>query len=951
MENVADVYTLSPIQQGMLFHTIADPDSGVCIEQICCCLSGEFDLDRFQMAWSTLVSKHAALRTIFLWEGLEQPLQVVREQVDIPWQIEDWRAHDQTEIDRRMTEFLAADRASGFDLSHAPLIRMTLVRTANDRHQFIWSFHHLLADGWSVALLLKEVFELYERPDVDTTQQSAEPLAYRQFIEYLDQAPMDRAEQFWRSQLAGFTAPNQFLQAHQTHKPGMTSQGSYRRQMRSLTASQTASLKGLARTNKVTLNALVLAAWAIIVSRYSGDTDVVFGRTVAGRSPTLPNIEAAVGLFINTLPLRLTIDERRLSVFLASIQQQQMAINEYEFSPLSQVQKWSEIPRGMALFESIVVFENYPALDNAAASGRQLTATNFEFLEQSNYPLAVIVVPEDEIQLLLIHDSRLFPESFCEQLLEHVEQALSDFLAHNDWKINEFPCLTAADAKALETLNDTTRDAIETRPVFRLIEEQVLATPDAPAVQSQGLVLTYADLNNQADQLATRLMTSGAKVSDRIGLAVNRGHDLVLGILAIHKVGAAYVPLDPQYPDRHLHFICEDADLKLIVSNRETAPHLPESLSTIRVCIIDSPEDSNDAQASTPPTPLNDSELSQEAAYLIYTSGSQGQPKGVVVSHANLTHSTLARRSFYQETVDSFLLVSSFAFDSSVVGIFWTLADGGKLVLPAPGQEKELHALTELIDSAGVSHMLALPSLYTLLCTENDPQQLQSLKTVIVAGEACDRSTVEHHFSANPGARLFNEYGPTEASVWCIAAQLTLENTQLSVPIGQPIDNTHAYILNSREQQVPLGVPGELAISGKGVVEGYRNRPELTRERFLRNPFEGAGSTLYKTGDLVYLREDGMIVFAGRADDQVKVRGYRIEPGEIEAQLRANPAIADAAVVIESIESATHSQNLVSTDQLLEQLEAVGPTRAKQLLDDLLDIPEHEIDQHLGTAQ
>ncbi len=951
MDNVADVYTLSPIQQGMLFHTISEPGSGVCIEQICCQLSGALDVPRFQSAWDQLVARYAALRTIFLWEGLDEPLQVVREETALAWTILDWQQYSPAELDQKISAYLTNDRTAGFDLSQAPLIRMTLIQTNIADYRFVWSFHHLLADGWSVALLLKELFERYHALNTNTPPETTESLPYRQFIEYLDHQPLDRAEAFWRDYLAGFHTPTQI--APQTASDTrLTGTGApYERQQLTISKPLTEQLKSLARDNKVTLNTVILAAWGVVLSASSGDTDLVFGRTVAGRPPVLPHIETAVGLFVNTLPLRLKIGSRSLPEWFNEIQRAQNAISEFEYSPLSQVQKWSEIPRGSALFDSIVVFENYPTWHQHDPDSAEVVASGFDFKEQSNYPLALLVVPDEEISLILIHDGSRYQPSFARGLIERVQQALTEFIENPLRPAGKINCLTPADRDALQTLTNPATPYPEHRPIFKLIETHAKSTPDSIAVQFRDIQLSYAELDRRAERQASRLLDMGASPGDRIGLAVLRGPDLIIGILGIHKIGAAYVPLDPEYPANHLSFVREDAGLRLIVTNQQSVPCLTDVIDPSAFCFIE-PDAPDEADRDAPKVqPIDDERLRGEAAYVIYTSGSQGRPKGVVVTHDNLTHSTLARREFYGEPVSSFLLLSSFAFDSSVVGLFWTLADGGKLVLPEPGQEKELHLLSTLIQQHQISHLLTLPGLYGLLCQAGQPEQLQSLQTVIVAGEACDPAVVNQHLAVLPRSRLFNEYGPTEASVWCLAAELTADRTSESIPIGRPIANMSAYLLDHDMNPVPPGVCGELYVGGQGIAKGYLNQDHLTRERFIDNPFDRNASRLYKTGDLAYLRQDGMLVFAGRSDDQVKIRGHRIEPGEIERQLKEHSAVIDAVISIEDLDQDFPANPELDVAQLRERLQAIGPARSKQLIDELLAIPDHELETYLDNEQ
>ncbi len=942
MDNVSDVYTLSPIQQGMLFHTICEPDSGVCIEQICCRLTGPLDLGRFQRCWDQLIDRHPVLRTIFLWEGLDEPLQVVRDSAELNWTILDWQDQPADSVDEQLSALLATERRRGFDLSQVPLIHMTLIRTGSAEHRFIWSFHHLLADGWTVALLFRELFERYAATGAGMPYDAPDLMPYRRYIEYLAQQPLDRAEQFWRKAFAGFNNPARLIDPQAGGDAARDTGNPYQRQELTLDTAATGAMQALARRHKVTLNTVLLGAWAVVLRTHTGSDDLVFGRTVAGRTPELAGTETAVGLFVNTLPLRVKPENQPLTGYLGEIQRQQISISEFEYSPLHEVQKWAGADRGQPLFDNIVVFENYPSWDHDGTPD-ELTATDFDFIEQSNYPLALLVVPGTQMRLLIIYDSGRYSRSFVRGLLSRLEQTLAAFVQDPNRPVGQIACLSKADRQSLQALRYPVSPPPGHRPLFRLVEQYAHTRPDATAVQSGEVQLSYLALDQQAERLASRLRAAGATPGGRVGLAVLRGADLAIGILGIQKTGSAYVPLDPEYPASHLEFVCRDAGLQLIVTNEQSAQLLPATLEASLLSLAGDPPISDPPGTGTPAPALDDQTLENLPAYVIYTSGSQGRPKGVVISHRNLTCSTLARRSFYPEPVHRFLLLSSFAFDSSIVGIFSTLADGGTLVLPGPGEEKEMHTLAGLIERHAVTHLLALPSLYALLCDATPADRLRSLNTVIVAGEPCDRSVVRRHARTLPDARLYNEYGPTEATVWCLAAELTLENTERSVPIGRPIEGMSAYLLDARLMPVPPGVAGELVVAGTGIATGYLNQPELTCERFLADPFAGDGSRMYKTGDLAYLRDDGQLVFAGRVDNQVKVRGHRIEPGEIENRLREHVDITDAAVVIVDTDDRRRGRQRPDTAHLRDQLLAVGPTRSAQLITDLLAINEAEI--------
>ncbi len=487
---------------------------------------------------------------------------------------------------------------------------------------------------------------------------------------------------------------------------------------------------------------------------------------------------------------------------------------------------------------------------------------------------------EGELLAALEYNGDLFDEATAQRMLGHWETLLAGIVAAPDTPVADLPLLSAAESdRMLRAWNDTAMPLRDERCIHQIIGEWAAATPDAQAVITGSERLTYRQLDHRANQLARRLIDRGVVPGTPVGLYVERSADMVVGILGILKAGGAYVPLEPSYPEERIRFTLHDSGAPLVVAQSRLAGNLPESDAAI--LLLDESYSDDAAEPPQPAVSLDD------IAYIIYTSGSTGTPKGVMVTHRNLLASTLAREVTYDAPVSRYLLLSSFAFDSSVAGIFWTLISGGALVLPEPDEEKDVQRLAALVEAEKVTHTLALPSLYRLLLTYAPPGSLDSLQVVIVAGEACPPDLGEVHYRLLPDGRLFNEYGPTEATVWCSVYLVPPERVEGPVPIGRPIANSQLYILDSHRQPVPIGVAGELYVGGAGVTPGYWGNPELTGQRFVTVPQIGGSNAgaLYRTGDLARWRADGEIVFLGRVDNQVKIRGFRIELGGIEARL------------------------------------------------------------------
>jgi len=624
--------------------------------------------------------------------------------------------------------------------------------------------------------------------------------------------------------------------------------------------------------------------------------------------------------------------------WLSERQQQILALRDYETSALSDIQKWSDLSGGTPLFKSIVVFENYPATGPTELG---FTVQAVQSLEQSNYPLALLVVPGKALELILLYSTACYDSGSITRLQQHLELLLTAFVERPESKLAELPRLTEEEQAQLvrQPVKESVKETDST--VHELIEAQARRTPDAEAVSFNGQVLTYRELNDKADRLAVELRSQGVVVGDRVAICLNRSLAMIVSILAVLKSGATYVPLDPAYPQSRLAYCLEDTVPRIICTER--AVELPsESISRISISCLyidelnelpirDNAENGNSTSAQP-----------EDLAYIIYTSGSTGRPKGVMVSHRNLVQSTTARFSVYPDKVGRFLLLSSIAFDSSVAGLFWTLCQGGTLVISPPRIEQDLQQLTKLIAREQITHTLCVPTLYALLLSDAAPAQLSSLKTVIVAGEACSRTLAQQHYRQLSKAQLYNEYGPTEATVWCSAYRVPAELPPGPVAIGSAIPGVQILLLDADFRPVPTGAIGEIYIGGPTVTKGYLNQPEKTAVTFVTPHLSFTSSNvsvaersrspvLYKTGDLARLRSDGSLEWLGRIDRQVKIRGYRIELGEIEEVLRSQPNIQEAVVIARSAEVSA-VEDSTSVESLSEALQDLSFEAADALL-------------------
>jgi amino acid adenylation domain-containing protein len=882
------------MQQGILFHTLYAPESGVYCEQWSCTLHGNLRVAAFQRAWQRVVDRHPVLRTAFNWEYRDEPFQVVYRRVEVPWRQHDWRSLSTAAQERQYEAFLAADRDQGFALSQAPLMRLTLVRIAEDAYHFVWSHHHLLLDGWSLPILLKEAFQFFEAFCAGHDVHLALCRPYGDYIVWLQQQDLSPAERFWRRTLKGFSAPTSLYVGSDSGRAANEDAGDDEQRLR-LSESLTAALQALAQRHALSLNTLIQGAWALLLSRYSGREDVVFGATVSGRPPALAGIESMVGLFINTLPVRVQVSPAAsLLPWLQELQAQQIEARQYEYSPLVQVQRWSEVPPGVPLFASILVFQNYPERAVFQECLSSLEIRDVRFVPRTNYPLTVVTVPGPVLMLRISYKRSCFDTATITRMLGHFQTLLEGIIANPGRQLADLPLLTQAEQdQLLVAWNDTTADYPQDTCVHQAFEAQVERTPDAVAVVFGEQKLTYWELNVQANRLAHYLRALGVGPEVLVGLCVERSLDMVVGLLGILKAGGAYVPLDPAYPPARLAFMLADARVPVLVTQPQCLARLPAhgaqvvSLDGDWARLAPQREDNPVSRV----TPAN-------LAYVMYTSGSTGQPKGVMIEHRALSnHMHWMQATFPLTEADRVVQKTPVSFDASVWEFFAPLLAGGQLIVARPSGHQDSAYLVELLAAHQVTMLKLVPSLLQMLLEAETLETCRSLRHVFCGGEALPPA-LQERFWGRLDACLHNLYGPTEATIDVACWTCERERHWGSVPIGRPIANTQIYLLDAQLQPVPVGVPGGLYIGGTGLARGYLNRPELTAETFMPHPFSnGPSARLYKTGDLARYLLDGTIEFLGRLDHQVKIRGYRIELGEIEATLERHPAIRQAVVL------------------------------------------------------
>src|ERR1700682_5287668 len=888
---IEDVLPLSPLQEGLLFHALFDaqgPD--IYTMQIGFSLYGPLDSEVLRAAAEALGQRHGSLRAAFRHDNLSRPVQVIVPTVGVPWRSIDLSLLDAAAREQRWERLLLEDRAERFDFAAPPLVRFTVVRLGAERHRLLFTNHHMLMDGWSVPVLVQELLTLYARRGDGRALPRVTP--YRDYLAWIAAQDRTAAVAAWSAALSGLEEPT-LVAPHDRGQAAMLPE----RIMIALSESLTAALSQQGRTRGLTLNSYIQGAWAMLLGRLTGRDDVVFGITVAGRPPEIAGIESMVGLFINTLPLRVQLPpDKPLADLLSELQDSQSRLMAHQHVGLAEIQGLVGLGE---LFDTLVVFENYP-VDHAALAkaSNGLRVTPIAGHDTSHYSLSLAAVPGDRLRLRLEYRPDLFDRQSAETLGRRLIRLLELSVAEPERAIGRLDILDAAERQTLLCdWNDTAR-AIPVATLPELFCAQAARSPEAVAVVFGEQRLSYAALDGRANQLAHHLRRLGVGPEVVVGLCVERSLEMLVGLVGILKAGGAYLPLDPSYPPDRLAFMLEDARAPVLLTQAALLDQLPAYGA--RIVQLDADWSTIARQPTTAP---GNNLHPQNTAYVIYTSGSTGTPKGVAMGYGALSNliswSTHAIQGGPGNTVAQFTAIS---FDVSVQEIFSAITTGKTLFLPTEDVRRNPAELVCWLTTHKINEFFAPNLIIEALCDAiieegNDPTPLTHLAQ---AGEALTLSeNLREFFSYRSNAQLHNHYGPTETHV--VSAydfpQDTLKWPALA-PIGRPITNTQVYVLDSGLEPVPIGVAGELYVAGLGVGRGYVGRCGLTAERFVANPFGAAGgSRMYRTGDLARWRSDGVLEFLGRADHQVKLRGFRIEPGEIEAVVLRHAAVAQAVVL------------------------------------------------------
>lgn len=910
--NVADIVALTPMQEGLLFHYLKEQTSELYFEQLSLEIPGIIDVSKVEKAWSLVSETNEMLRTVFRWENVKNPVQLILKKHGLDFRYHEIGEEEQVNEGEWLEAIKANDLAEGFDLAEVPF-RITICRPGNQRWVMMISNHHILYDGWSNGILLNEFLEAYNALSKGEAWVKKEKTAYKQYVKWLFDQDTKAEELYWTTYLQGFEGGNRWGVrggGEQKHVKKIT------RYLDHWPEELKGKLEQWAQGQRITGATLLYGAWGILWQRYTGSDDVLFGVTVSGRQAEVNGIEDMVGLFINTLPLRVQVNDKSvISGFLGGIHEALQARASFESTPLVKIKEWSCVEKSGELFDTLVVIENYPLDLGTGKQEAGFTITGYTIRESTHYDFTVNISLFNGVEVVFLYDQFLFNEQGVKGIAGHFREVVRALCGDGGRGVYDIDMLTGEEKKQLvEDFNDTEVPYLYEKTIAGLFMEQAEKTPDRVAIMAcdaGNLQVTYRQYGADSVVLADILRVKGVGAGTVVGIVGERSLEMMKGIMGILMGGGAYLPMDPGYPPERVNYMLADSQAKLLLTDGKNYGGAGiEKIDLNEQTQVRGKRGGKKGEGAAGYDEISRAGAgSRDVAYVIYTSGSTGRPKGVMVEH----HSVVNRLKWMQKQYplsgeDVVLQKTPITFDVSVWELFWWGWEGARLCLLARGGEKDPATILATVAAMGVTTMHFVPSMLELVLDEVEKEgQALAFKNVLrvfTSGEALEKKQVKKFFEllgSETGIGLINLYGPTEATVdvsyfVCHWPEVEVLST---VPIGKPIDNLHLYIMDHTGHVVPVGVGGELYIGGVGVARGYLNRPGLTAEKFVKMSLWPGNKmeTLYKTGDLARWLVDGNIEFLGRLDFQVKIRGMRLELGEIESELNGHEAVERALVL------------------------------------------------------
>jgi amino acid adenylation domain-containing protein/thioester reductase-like protein len=880
--NIEKIYGLTPMQEGMLYRKMLDSSSTEYIVQTAFQYRGALDIETARQSLALLSMKHEVLRTAFITTKNGNSWQVILRDREIELDLS--HAEDSTEIEAKMK----ADVLRGFDLKNDSLLRVSVMSKNDGASVILWTMHHIIMDGWCTSLLFGDFFGFYKKLMAgndygallrEIVEEQSMSGSYQDYIHLLEKKDKEAGLRYWEQLLEGYSEAATIMPI-QAEESG----NEVERITLEIDKELSAKLQVFVRQERITLSNITEVAWGIVLQKYNRTNDVVFGKVVSGRNEHIKGIERMVGLFINTVPVRVRNDrDTTIRELLRSIHKQGVESAEYEYCSLAEIQGRSGL--GRHLFSTLFVFENYYFDESVFEKSRALDVdvVLLSSREQTNYGLSISAYYNNRLHVDLMYDPRVYGQTESESLLKRIGMILSEIAECPDTKIGDIDLLTAEERhQILHEFNDTYAEYPRDKTIHQLFEEQAAKTPDNTALIFDGACMTYGGLNAKSNQLARRLRERGVKPDGIVGIMVERSFEMIVGIMGILKAGGAYLPIDPVYPEGRIRFMLEDSGTRILLTQSWLNNKIAfdgEKMNLDEAGIYG--DDATDLEPTSRPTDL---------VYVIYTSGSTGRPKGVMVEHRSVVNLVAGQKSVYGiDEWDRVLQFYSISFDPSAWLICVSLLSGAALCLINENIFIDNFTFNMFLRENNITFLSAVPS----FLKEVNLEEACGLKRIVSGGEVCSTNLAKR---LSDKLDFYNVYGPTEATVISSLYYVAPDNMGSSVPIGKPITNYLIYIVNADNQPAPLGVPGELCISGDGVARGYLNRPELTAEKFVCNPFI-LGRRMYRTGDLARWLPDGNIEFLGRVDHQVKVRGFRVELDEIESRLLDIEFVRETVVI------------------------------------------------------
>jgi amino acid adenylation domain-containing protein len=922
LESIEDILPLTPMQEGMLLHTLLEPGSGIYLMQDRYRVESELAPAAFLAAWDAVVARHSALRASF-WQLGDKTLQIIHRQVTGATEYLDLRGLPAHQQDARIDELLADERRRGFDFAAAPLLRLRLFQLADQAFVYVESHHHILMDDWCRSLLFLDFFAAYGALLEGKPPQLPPAPRHGDHVAWLCRQDRSAALAHWEETLAGVEAATPLA----LDRPQTAAAGASRVGYASVTLSvaDTQQIAQTARRLRLTANTLAQGAWASTLAHYAGHRDVVFGVTVSGRHPEVPGVEDMVGIFVNTIPLRVQLpapgDPTSVARWLAELQDTNLGHRLYEHVPLVEIAARTALPRGEELFRSLFVFENAPLDPSLKVRAAELRFRLQENRTHTNYPLTVVVIPGEQMKLVLSYDARLFEAADLERLVEQLHRVLLAIAKNPEQPVAALSPLSAEDRQQqLVAWNATARDHQLHRGFAERLAERARAQPERAALRHQGQILSYAELARRAHRTAWALAAHGVAPGDFVGVYAERGLDQIALLCGVLAAGAAYVALDVRHPDDRIAHIAGASGAKVVLSTAASTAALDGALATIAGAGDSSPRPrrlswpeiaAGDFRDDDPQLPTRPEQL----AYVIYTSGSTGTPKGAMVTLAGMLNNQLSKVPYFQLSEgDVIAQTAAPSFDISVWQMLTGLLCGALIEIVPDDVAGDPRALLAHVRAAGVTILESVPALIQeMLIAEAEGSGAESpspassanrtklpLRFLLPTGEALPPEVARQWLRRFPQVPLVNAYGPAECAddvALCTITQPPPADL-LRMPIGTPTDNTRLYVLDASLRLVPVGVTGQLCVAGVGVGHGYLADPARTAAVFIPHPFGGPGERLYLTGDLARFTASGVLEYVGRVDHQVKLRGHRIELGEIEARLLELPGVTAAAVAL-----------------------------------------------------